>query len=100
VEYCTNRRSLSCCDTALDRRRPHGETAHAHDRQRQRRNENDAPIHVFGALGRAAAMQIAALPGMIAVGVDAGYREANVHGAVSLTSTGVRWYLRDAERRE
>ncbi len=45
-------------------------------------------------------MQIAALPGMIAVGVDAGYREANVHGAVSLTSTGVRWYLRDAERRE
>src|SRR5437762_12158245 len=36
---------------------------------------------------------------MIAVGADAGYREEDEHGAVGLTTRGLRWYLRDLERR-
>jgi len=52
------------------------------------------------ALGRAAVMQSAALPALIAHGVKRGYLEEDASAAVRLTTKGLRWYLRDRERRE
>ena len=66
----------------------------------QRRNNAYAPIDDFSTLSRTAAMHIAALPAMIAAGVDAGYLEENEQGAVGLTTKGLRWYLHDEERRK
>ncbi len=45
-------------------------------------------------------MQLAALPAMLAIGVDARYLEEGERGMVGLTTEGLRRYLRDEERRE
>lgn len=66
----------------------------------QRRNDDYAPIDDFSALSRKAAMHLAALPAMIAAGVDAGYLEEHEQGAVGLVTKGLHWYLHDEERRK
>ena len=66
----------------------------------QRRNDDYASIDDFSALSRTVAMYIAALPAIIAAGVDTSYLEEHEQGAVGLTTKGLRWYLHDEERRK
>lgn len=66
----------------------------------QRRNPACAPVSDMHALGRTAVMHLAALPAMIALGVQTGYLEEHESEGVGLTTKGLRWYLHDLERRK